>query len=88
MPSGTLARACPLTMRTNPANFRPSSALNSTPNAKRIGPPVFETPSMMSVDWGKFGVTPPGAGKTGAMPVTEPNSASVAGQPASESVMA
>src|SRR6478672_10933229 len=75
-------------MKTNPANFRPSSALNRTPNAKRIGPPDFEMPSMMSVDWGKLGVTPPGAGKTGAMPVTEPNNALVAGQPASESVTA
>ena len=88
VPSGTLARASPRTMNTKPANFRPSSMFISTPNAKRKGPPVFEMPSRINVVCGKCGMTAGALGASSDMPVTDPNMALVAGQPASESSIA
>ena len=88
MPSGTLARAWPRYMITNPMNFAASSMLISNPKANGILAPVFVKPRITSVAIGKCGCTTGAPGSTGAIEVIEPNSASVAGHPARESAIA
>src|SRR6476646_9090426 len=62
--------------------------MTTNPEPSRIGAPVFEMPSMISVDMGKSGVTVVGGAISGEMAVTDPKRVFEDGKPAAESAIA